>query len=102
MISCKLECDLPPLLSILSLFHLLEVELKAFLCHLRLYLVDRENDYVQSAYDTRVPSIFLLHCKDHLVSKYNFIGRTLFAVETVNFVGNVNNTTCDIMLHNDF
>ena len=45
---------------------------------------------------------FLLRCKDRLESKYNFIGRTLFAVETVNFVGNVNNTTCDIILRNDF
>ena len=50
-------------------------------------------------------SIFLIALKRHLNSQYNFFCRifvTVFFVAIFNFIGNRNNATCDITLHNEF
>ena len=56
-------------------------------------------------YETNFCQVFSgLHWKHNLNSQYNLFCRifvTLLLVETFNFIGYANYTTCDITLHND-
>ena len=62
--------------------------------------------YTWSAYETKFcPTIYWLHCKDHLKSQdklFYRISLTLFLLEIFNFIRYANYTSYDITVHNNF
>ena len=73
--------------------------------HAKLHITLKYGLNLKCLWNEVLSNVFLLHCKDHLKWQCNLFGRifvTPFLLEIFNFIRYANNTTCDIMVHNNF